>query len=210
MPDPLASPAPTGDRFVVTVVCTANICRSPALAMLLREGLAHTSVRDRVVVWDAGTKASEGEPGCSVIADRAGSDPAPMRSHRARAVTRELIAGSDLILTASASERGAVAQLDPGARTRTFTVLEAIRLDRLAEELDTAPAGLRVRPESLIFRLAGRLNAARSRGLSAEIAAGDDIPDAHTSRARHVDVARQVSTSATALTAVLARAAVRP
>jgi len=210
MPDPMAPGATAGDRFVVTVVCTANVCRSPALTMLLREGLARTASRDRVLVGDAGTRARDGEPGCTEIAARGGWDPLAMRAHRSRGVTRELVAASDLILTVSARERSAIAQLDPSARTRTFTVLEAIRLDGLSADLDAEPAGRRVRPESRIFRLPARLHAARSRPLSVEATTDDDIPDAHSSRTRHLEVARRISAAAAELTTVLARAAVRP
>ncbi|MBC9227574.1 hypothetical protein GL325_14695 [Aeromicrobium sp. 636] len=210
MPDPMVPDVSAGDRFVVTVVCTANVCRSPAMTMLLSEGLARTASRDRVLVRDAGTRVRAGEPGCAEIADRAGWDPAPMRAHRARPLTKELLGVSDLILTVSASERSAVAQLDPEARARTFTVLEAIRLDALSSELGLVPAGRRVTAESRIFRLPGRLHAGRSHTPASGRSVDDDIPDAHTSRAKHVDVARQVGEAAAELTRLIARAAVRP
>jgi protein-tyrosine-phosphatase len=80
------------------------------------------------------------------------------RSHVARQLDADLIAGSALILTASKAERAAVARIDPSARPRTFTLREAVAL---AE----AEVVVRSRPETeadaVLDRFAATLNMRR-------------------------------------------------
>ena len=76
----------------VLYVCTANICRSPLAAGLLRQAAV-----PGVQVASAGTRAVVGAPGCSVP------------SHRSSPLSREAIAWADLVLTAARDHQGAVA-----------------------------------------------------------------------------------------------------
>jgi protein-tyrosine-phosphatase len=86
----------------ILLVCTGNTCRSPLAEALLRRALADAGV-DEVEVASAGTGAHGGEPaseGSYLVALERGLD---LTAHRARAVTREMVAGTDLILAMSRS-----------------------------------------------------------------------------------------------------------
>jgi protein-tyrosine phosphatase len=115
-----------GEDARILIVCTGNICRSPFIERLLqrrldehRPGSGKTTKTIRVS--SAGTSALTG---CSMD-DRAaqqligyGGDPT---GFTARALTPELIAGSDLVLTATRAHRGKVAAMYPKALRQVFT-----------------------------------------------------------------------------------------
>lgn len=118
----------------VLVVCTANICRSPAAARALRVGLLDRAVGDDLVaVSSAGVYAMAGAPMCEmsetlVSQHLAGAERDPLGLHASRPLTAELVESADLILTADRTHRRAVLGLSPKARTRAFTVRQAGRL----------------------------------------------------------------------------------
>ena len=123
--------------FEVLVVCTANICRSPAAETVLRGRLAQRGFDDTgVQVSSAGVAARPGAAACglstALVAGLLDPDSPELVTHRephsARLLTAELVAASDLILTADRSHRNRVAELAPRARKRTFTVLQAARM----------------------------------------------------------------------------------
>ena len=82
----------------IVLVCTGNTCRSPLAEALLRRKLEERGV-DGVAVSSAGTGAWDGAPaseGAYLVALEHGLD---LSSHRARLLTRELVAMADLVLT---------------------------------------------------------------------------------------------------------------
>ena len=112
-----------GDEARILIVCTGNICRSPFIERLLQRQLDEHRARfaQRILVHSAGTGAVTG----SAMDKRAaaqlvahGGDPT---GFRARDLTPDLIAESDLILTATRDHRGRVAVMYPKALRRVFT-----------------------------------------------------------------------------------------
>ncbi len=101
---------------LILVVCTGNVCRSPFIERLLRLHLAGSPVE----VASAGTGAPAGEPMDPLAADlltALGADP---RGHGARQLTRAVVAGADLVLTATRRHRGQVVAMSPVALPCTF------------------------------------------------------------------------------------------
>ena len=112
-----------GHEARILVVCTGNICRSPFIERLLQHQLDERRPgSDRaVLVHSAGTGALTG----SAMDERAaaqlvahGGDPS---GFRARDLTPDLIAGSDLVLTATRAHRGTVSAMYPKALRQVFT-----------------------------------------------------------------------------------------
>jgi len=94
----------------VLLVCTGNICRSPLAAVMLERALTQRNARD-VDVRSAGTGAWDGAPaseGAYLVALENGLD---LSGHRAQLLTRDLVEGSDLILTMARHHRARVDEL---------------------------------------------------------------------------------------------------
>lgn len=82
----------------VLMVCTGNICRSPAAEGVLRAHLAELGLHRRVDVASAGTHAHRGwapDPRTQASAARRGYDLSALRG---RAIDAELLGSSELIL----------------------------------------------------------------------------------------------------------------
>ncbi len=105
--------------FDILVICTGNICRSPAAAQILASGL-----EPDVTVSSAGVAAVVGSDIDPAMADamrRAGVRPCP---HRARQVNEQLLSTADLVLTMDTKQRGRLLGLAPKALSRSFTLRE--------------------------------------------------------------------------------------
>ncbi|HEY6797824.1 MAG TPA: hypothetical protein VI248_24375 [Kineosporiaceae bacterium] len=97
-------------------VCTANRCRSAMAERMLRAALPGD-----MAVTSAGTRARRGEEIWPEAADqlaRRGISPLGFDSHP---LTPALLAGADLVLTATRAHRDEVVSGFPAALRRTFT-----------------------------------------------------------------------------------------
>lgn len=111
--------------FTILAVCTGNVCRSPAIELLLRQQLGpHGTVR----VHSAGTRALIGERIAAHTRDLLEEAGVDTSQFRARQLTGDLIDRADLVLTATRDQRSVVVQLVPSAVRRTLTFLEFVRL----------------------------------------------------------------------------------
>lgn len=107
-------------RFAILAVCTANICRSPMIEVLLRAQLD----RRQFEVASAGTQGWDRQSMDAMAAMelmRLGHSSATFQSHP---IDTYLVDSADLILTATRAHRSAVLEISPGALRRTFTLLE--------------------------------------------------------------------------------------
>lgn len=135
------------DRVHVLLVCTANLCRSPLAEHLARAGLG---AHDDVVVSSAGVAATEGtgmDPAAAAELRERGLDPSAFRTRR---LTAELVGAADLVLVASRRQRAVVAELDPQAVVRTFTVPELARHARALQPADLPSASAAERLLALV------------------------------------------------------------
>jgi protein-tyrosine phosphatase len=153
-------------RFSVLFVCTGNICRSPAAELIFRARVGPAPID----VASAGTSGLSGHdvdrPTATVLREM-DIDPT---HHAARRLSTRMIADADLILTAAATHRSTVVQLEPLTFRRTFTMREFARLGG-----DLPVAAGPVTADSLRQRVAA---AAARRGLvEAAPPGGDDIAD---------------------------------
>lgn len=134
----------------VLLVCTGNVCRSPAAEMLLRASLA-VSASD-VVVSSAGTAALEGEPvdpRMAAMIRASGGEPAPFS---ARQLRLEQVRGAELVLVMTRQHRSAVVRLEPAAVRRTLLLVEAAAL-ATAVRSSGWPAGVPANPASRLAAL---------------------------------------------------------
>lgn len=112
----------------VLTICTGNVCRSPAMELVLRRGVAGTpGLQERgIAVESAGVRALVGSPIDPRMLVALG-DPQAADDFVARQVDEHLIAGADLVLTATRRQRSAVVTLLPSALPKTYTLAEFAR-----------------------------------------------------------------------------------
>ena len=120
--------------FTVLVVCTGNICRSPLAEQLIEARFTQAGIA--AVVHSAGTRALVAHamtPEAASLSQQYGGDPA---YHAARQLTSDLVAGADLVLTATREQRSEVVSLHPRASRYAYTLPQFARVlsAMLAEE----------------------------------------------------------------------------
>ena len=194
--------------FSVLMVCTGNICRSPLAEQLLIAALEPAGIPLRVT--SAGTRALVGQPMTPEAAQLSrvhGGDP---DRHVARQLTRELVEGADLILTATRDHRGEVVSLSPVASRLTFTLRQFARITAAGvAEVEPPEAGVTepgVRPALQAYVAA----VAASRGFAPppERATDDDVEDPYRqSKQVYRRAARAIDEAVRTIGAGLARAA---
>lgn len=159
---PAAGPGAGGSSFDVLVVCTGNVCRSPAAQIVLT-----TALGAGVAVSSAGTQAVTGAPMAAQMA--AAIDVSP--SVVARQLTPDLVRRADLVLTMTLAQRSAVVALLPAAVRRTFTLHEFAALATLCTDEGPAPGGSPAERLAWLTVTAPRARSRRTGGT------GDDIAD---------------------------------
>ncbi len=160
--------------FKILVVCTANICRSPAGEFLLRQRLGGYGITPvGISVTSAGVHAQPGAPACDLsvalvnaslastadVPPMVSGTPGSGEAHRSRLVTADMLGEADLILTADRGHRAELAKLAPASRNTTFTLRQAARLATWI----TGPGG--------VLRVA----CAKAAGAAAPLPAGDPL-----------------------------------
>ncbi|MBN1135677.1 MAG: low molecular weight protein arginine phosphatase [Anaerolineae bacterium] len=83
---------------LILVVCTANICRSPMAAGLLRQRLAVEKIDAGHRVLSAGVWAADGKPASENAVVTMAERGINISDHRSRSLTSDEMAGADLIL----------------------------------------------------------------------------------------------------------------
>jgi len=175
---------PVRGPFRLLYVCTGNICRSPMAQSIATWRLADVLGPQAASfdVFSAGTAAVIGagmEPAAGRALTGQGIRALPVR---ARAVDTGLVAGADLILTATREHRAAVARLLPRAVQRSFTMADFDRLSRAVEPAELSGGDPVDRARQLVER-AGRL-----RGTLPPAAPADtDLPDPYGMPDKHFD-----------------------
>lgn len=177
-----------GDAPVrVLVVCTGNVCRSPAGEHLLRAAMddlaTHVPVGAGVDVASAGTMAPTGralDPFTGEVLLGRGIDAS---AHRARRLTRDDVAAADLVLTATREHRTDTVRLLPAAVNRTYTVSEFGRLAAAAHDDGFRAAG------PLSSRVRALIEETRALRGTVPVGEDDDLPDPI---GRPIDVHRAV------------------
>lgn len=133
--------------FTILSVCTANICRSPVIEILLRQKLDP----DRFVVSSAGVQGWRNAPVDSMVVLELERLGARAEGFVSRVFEEDMADGADLILTATREHRAEVLHRCPGALRKTFTLLEFAGLVddvRAASPRDLVQSAYRRRSQS--------------------------------------------------------------
>jgi protein-tyrosine phosphatase len=111
----------------ILIVCTGNICRSPMAEGLLRRELAERGI-EGVLVESAGISGWDGSPATVEAVEAMAGNGIDISAHLGRRLSRSMVSSGDLILAMAAEHRDGVAQVDPRAASRTFTLKELVNL----------------------------------------------------------------------------------
>jgi protein-tyrosine phosphatase len=120
----------------VLIVCTANVCRSPVAAVMLRRQLARLGVAARV--QSAGFLEAGHPCPLELVEELAGRGLA-IGDHTSAMLNLDLIDGADLILVMERRHVRDVILSSPDAAERTFTLKELVRR---GEQLTEPRAGV--------------------------------------------------------------------
>ena len=121
----------------VLFVCTGNTCRSPLAETLARKVAAERGIGDFTAA-SAGTNAWDGAPasdGALLVGMERQLD---LGAHRARKLTREMVAAADLVLVMSAAHLETVRQLGGGGKVH---LIDEYASDSRTSEGVTDPFG---------------------------------------------------------------------
>lgn len=119
----------------ILMVCTGNICRSPFLERALQHELDASWGQGEVQVVSGGTGALAGQPMEDQARARLVAHGYSADGFVAQHLTADLVAGADLVLTATRAHRGVVANLHPRALRYVFAFREfADLLSGVADE----------------------------------------------------------------------------
>lgn len=133
--------AETGSRpGRILVICTGNICRSPFIEHVLRDGLDRVWGPGRVMVSSAGTHGLTGEPMTTASEAQLGDLAASAQSFRARRLSVADLAGADLVITATRAHRSAAVRMAPTVLRRSVTLAEvALAIDAVPQTTSDRP-----------------------------------------------------------------------
>ncbi|HEY3408405.1 MAG TPA: hypothetical protein VGK53_09565 [Propionicimonas sp.] len=171
---------------MILFVCEGNVCRSALAEAVLRASLAPQL---GITTGSAGTRALEGESADNLTAQVAAAHGISLAGHKARQLTPELLAGADMVITATRQIRSAAVQTYPPSVKYSFTLRQLERILRATESRFDS-GGLT--GAALVASLARSVNQEKSR-LVAPQGNDDDIADPRGRSARiHEQVAEQV------------------
>lgn len=103
----------------ILVVCTGNICRSPACVLLLRKHLGGV-----VGISSAGTGAMNGNGIPEPMRDLLSADGLDGSAHRSRHLTPALSRHADIIIAMTAAHRTTIVRAETSAIPKTFLLSE--------------------------------------------------------------------------------------
>ena len=125
----------------ILTVCTGNVCRSPYLERALQADLDRSWGPGQVEVTSGGTGALAGHAMEEQARARLEKQGYAADGFLARHLTADMVAQSDLVLTATRAHRGKVAMLHPKALRYVFAFREFAELVSGIPEDDLALPG---------------------------------------------------------------------
>jgi protein-tyrosine phosphatase len=158
----------------ILAVCTGNLCRSPVVEWLLRLGLNSRwpAASSALPIASAGTNAAIGQPIPLSFTSRLAAVGARPATFKPRQVTREMVAGAELVIAATRAHRATLVELYPRAVHYTFTLRELARLATAVAPADDA----QVEPLARLRLFVASAASARGAGMPGDLNA-DDVRD---------------------------------
>jgi protein-tyrosine phosphatase len=109
---------------VILVACTANICRSPMAAAILRRRIAELGLEDQIAVLSAGVWAEEGYAASKNAIATLAARGMDLAEHRSRLLTPALLGEADLVLVMEEAHRRSLFHLAPQHLGKVYLLTE--------------------------------------------------------------------------------------
>lgn len=128
----------------ILAVCTANRCRSPMLAAVLRDRLARAGMIQQVVVSSAGLLARDGAPVDPVVTNLVDSRGLVLEKSESHQARHSDFRNADLILVATEQHRTSIFHWSPEDLYKVVLLSELIGESHdLADPIGLSPADYR-------------------------------------------------------------------
>lgn len=110
----------------ILFVCTANICRSPMAAAIMRRRVVELELADQVQVLSAGVWAAEGLEASRNAVKVLGQRDCDLIGHRSRQVTPALLDQADIVLVMEEAHRRSLFYMAPQHLGKVFLLAEMV------------------------------------------------------------------------------------
>ena len=108
----------------ILVACTANICRSPMAAAILRRRIAELGLEDQIAALSAGVWAEEGYAASKNAIATLAARGMDLTDHRSRLLTPALLGEADLVLVMEEAHRRSLFHLAPQHLGKVYLLTE--------------------------------------------------------------------------------------
>jgi protein-tyrosine-phosphatase len=108
----------------VLFVCTANICRSPMAAAIMRQRIADMGLADQIGVESAGTWARAGQPATENVITVLARRSIPITNHRSQSLTPKMLERADVVLVMEEAHRRSIFYLTPELLNKVLLLTE--------------------------------------------------------------------------------------
>jgi protein-tyrosine-phosphatase len=110
----------------ILFVCTANICRSPMAAAIMRQRIAGIDLTDQVEVESAGLWARDGQPASEDVITVLAERGIPLEDHRSQPLTPTLLGRADIVLVMEEAHRRSIFYLAPKHLHKVLLLTELV------------------------------------------------------------------------------------
>jgi len=110
----------------ILFVCTANICRSPMAAALMRKRIMDLGLADQIAVKSAGVWARDGDrasEGATIVLGQRGVS---LEEHRSQTMTSQLLEAASIVLVMEEEHRRSLFYLEPKHLRKVFLLTEMV------------------------------------------------------------------------------------
>ena len=128
--------------YKITIVCTANICRSPMGEAILWNLVKQNHMEDKIEVLSAGLLGIEGERASDLAVTVAHEHGLNLEDHRSKGITPQMIKMSNVVLCMTPEHKTELQSDFPSYRDKIYTLKEYLSKGEVIQKYIDDPIGL--------------------------------------------------------------------
>ena len=129
------------DKYVITFVCSGNICRSPMAAGILRKMAERTIYRDSIEVNSAGTLNINNSPATLQAIDIADQEGINISKHKSQGINEDILRRANLIICMALDHHKFISQRYPQYRHKVILLKQWLVAKHLSNPSIADPIG---------------------------------------------------------------------